>query len=137
MKTPDHWKVTDHAICDVSIQWLIHYDLARMLRGVAEQWERETGRDFWLISGYRSAAEQAQLAEEGRPTAPDDRSTHRTCPATGVDVWIGPLPTNAMKATLGRIVGDHGLRWGGGSRVDAETGIPLDWNHLDMGPRQT
>lgn len=29
-----------------------------------------------------------------------------------------------------------GLRWGGGSTVD-DTGVPSDWNHLDLGPRTT
>lgn len=28
----------------------------------------------------------------------------------------------------------NGLRWGGGGPVD-DIGIPVDWNHLDLGPR--
>jgi len=39
-----------------------------------------------------------------------------------------------MKAIWGRIATFNGLRWGGGGAVD-DGGIPLDWGHVDRGPR--
>lgn len=42
--------------------------------------------------------------------------------------------TNSVKARLGAEATHVGFRWGGGSPVDPETGIPSDWNHLDGGP---
>ncbi len=89
-----------------------------------------------IISGWRSASEQRRLGRQGRPTAPDALSTHRSCPATGVDVSLGVLPTGFMKVTWGRLVGIQGLRWGGGGAVDPESLIPLDWPHVDTGPRR-
>lgn len=47
---------------------------------------------------------------------------------------MGPLPTRIMKAIWGRIVTLNGLRWGGGGLVD-DGGIPIDWQHVDRGPR--
>jgi len=101
----------------------------------AEDFFLETGRSPQIISGYRTRAEQAKLAKRGRPTAPDELSTHRSCPATGVDVSLGALPTRVMKAIWGRIAVFNGLRWGGGGAVD-DGGIPLDWQHVDRGPRE-
>jgi len=95
----------------------------------------ETGREVQIISGYRTAAEQRSLARTGRPAAPDSLSTHRSCPATGVDVSLGFLATRVMKAIWGRIVTLNGLRWGGGGEVDSG-GIPVDWGHVDRGPRR-
>jgi len=123
--------------CDLAARWLINPELAWKIHEVAIQVENETGREVYILSGYRTAEEQELLRRQGRPAAPDDRSTHRTCPATGADLWMGPLPTATMKATFGRIVSDLGLRWGGGSPPDPETGIPEDWNHVDLGPRTT
>ena len=74
----------------------------------------EMGRPVWIISGWRSRAEQHELRHQGRPTAADDTSTHRSCPATGVDISFGLMPTNFMKANWGRITLINGLRWGGG-----------------------
>jgi uncharacterized protein YcbK (DUF882 family) len=102
----------------------------------AEQIERETGRQVRIISGYRTVAEQRGLERQGRPTADPGVSTHTSCPATGVDLSLGFGVTRAEKATFGRIVVMHGLRWGGGSPVD-DVGIPSDWNHVDVGPRRT
>lgn len=88
-----------------------------------------------IISGYRSRADQERLRREGRPTAPDELSTHRTCPASGVDIRVrGVLPSPDVKMKVGVAAGLAGLRWGGGSTPDSE-GIPSDWNHLDLGPR--
>lgn len=91
-----------------------------------------------LISGYRTRAEQDALRQAGRPAAPDRLSTHRTCPATGADLRLvrPPFPTTDTKAALGVGVTAVGLRWGGGSPTD-ESGIPHDWNHVDLGPRGT
>lgn len=90
-----------------------------------------------IISGYRTEEEQNALRDQGRPTAPNDQSTHLSCPATGVDVrMVGMTPTNVTKALLGSAMMEAGLRWGGGSKVDPETGIPSDWNHFDLGPRR-
>jgi len=87
-----------------------------------------------IISGFRTVEEQQELIREGKG-APLDRSTHVTCPATGVDLWPLVTVTNIVKASLGAAGTYAGLRWGGGSPVDPDTGIPSDWNHFDMGPR--
>lgn len=101
----------------------------------AQDWERETGRQVFIISGYRTAAEQRELKRRGRPTAPDSLSTHRSCPATGVDISFGYGGASGFeKAIWGRITLVNGLRWGGGGKVD-QGGIPLDWQHVDRGPR--
>jgi len=94
----------------------------------------ETGRTVWIISGWRSRQQQKGLSRQGRPTAADDRSTHRSCPATGVDISLGQRPSGFMKATWGRLTLIYGLRWGGGSPV-GDGGIPTDWQHVDTGPR--
>jgi len=39
-----------------------------------------------------------------------------------------------MKHVWGRILFMNGLRWGGGSDLDDDF-IPLDWPHVDRGPR--
>lgn len=107
--------------------------LVEKLLRVLEAVERETGLTWTVISGFRSAAEQSELQRQGRPTAPEGCSTHRVCPATGADVRVASFPTRTMRATFGRIATEHGLRWGGGSPVD-DAGIPIDWNHVDLGP---
>ena len=102
----------------------------------AQDFATETGgKAVWIVSGWRSAAEQRRLSRQGRPTAPDDLSTHRSCPATGVDISLGFMPTNFMKAIWGRLTLVQGLRWGGGGPV-LESGIPVDWQHVDTGPRR-
>lgn len=89
---------------------------------------------FSIISGFRTRAQQLQLAREGRPAADPDVSTHCSCPATGVDCRLnGVEPGNYEKALFGEAAVRVGLRWGGGS--PAPDGIPVDWNHLDTGPR--
>jgi len=100
----------------------------------AEDYQAETRGTVTLISGWRTRREQRNLGRSGRPTALDELSTHRSCPATGVDVALGAAPTRVQKATWGRIVTLNGLRWGGGGAVD-DGGIPLDWGHVDRGPR--
>lgn len=88
-----------------------------------------------IISGFRSREEQDQLRREGRPAADEMASTHRTCPATGADLYLGLQATNTLKAQFGAAVRLVGLRWGGGSPIDPGTGIPSDWNHVDLGAR--
>lgn len=100
----------------------------------ADQFTAETGRTVRIVSGFRTEPEQDALRHSGRPTADNDRSTHLSCPATGVDVSLGALPVRVMKATWGRIVTFEGLRWGGGGALD-DGGIPIDWQHADAGPR--
>lgn len=41
-----------------------------------------------------------------------------------------------MKSIWGQWVMKSGLRWGGGSKL-LETGLPSDWQHVDLGPRTT
>lgn len=115
--------------------WKLDGELVRRLQPALAQAEQETGLEWNILSGYRTEEEQDQLRRQGRPTAPPGCSTHTVCPATGADVQVSTFPTNAIKATWGRIVVMHGMRWGGGSPVDPNTGIPSDWNHVDLGPR--
>jgi len=121
--------------CELSERWRVSDTLiSRLLLSVAD-YEAETRDTVWIISGYRTEREQRALQQAGRPTAPDDLSTHRSCPATGVDVSLGFAPVRIQKAIWGRIVTMNGLRWGGGGALD-EGGIPLDWGHVDLGPRR-
>jgi len=121
--------------CALSGRWLVRPDVMQRVVLAADRFHSETGRTVTIISGWRSAEKQRELARQGRPAAPVESSTHTSCPATGVDVQIGLAPTRVLKATWGRIVTEVGLRWGGGSAVDSG-GIPSDWNHVDAGPRR-
>jgi len=100
----------------------------------ADDFFEETRGTVQIISGLRTRAEQGALRRSGRPAARDDVSTHLSCPATGVDVSLGFAPTRSQKAIWGRIVTMNGLRWGGGGAVDSG-GIPVDFGHVDRGPR--
>jgi len=129
--------LSDSDDCALAERWGVSLDTMRRVVLSAQDYEQETGgRRVQIISGFRTQQQQRDLGRSGRPTAPDDRSTHRSCPATGVDISLGLLPTEFMKATWGRIALVNGLRWGGGGRVDTDTGIPLDWPHVDRGPRR-
>lgn len=100
----------------------------------------EIGRDVIIISGYRSREEQAALSREGRPTALDGLSTHRSCPATGVDISLGLGGfgvVRTMKVIWARNAFLSGLRVGGGSDIDESGILHIDWNHVDLGPRTT
>lgn len=121
--------------CELEQQWMIEPALAYRVARVMERWQREMGTEIRVISGFRTASEQESLRRRGRPAASVDRSNHTVCPARAVDLYIGPLPTNVQKLRLGVMVFDEGLRWGGGSPVNPDTGIPSDWNHVDLGPR--
>jgi len=121
--------------CDLANRWLVSQDTMERVALSAEDYWRETRVRVNIISGYRTPAEQAALRRSGRPTAPDDVSTHLSCPATGVDVALGFAPTRVQKAIWGRIAVMNGLRWGGGGAVDSG-GIPVDWGHVDRGARR-
>jgi len=122
--------------CELSHRWAVSLDVMRRLVLSADDMWNETRRDVLIISGARTRAEQARLGRTGRPAAPDNLSTHRSCPATGVDVSMGFGIVITEKHIWERILFLNGLRMGGGSRRD-EYGIPSDWNHVDDGPRQT
>lgn len=132
---PEREFITDTNDLDLAKRWLVSTDTMRRVWLSASDFEQETGRRVEIISGYRTRQQQRQLGRAGRPTTSDDRSTHRSCPATGVDIALGVLPSNLLKAIWGRITLVNGLRWGGGGAVDSDSGIPLDWPHVDRGPR--
>jgi len=121
-------------VCDLAVRWRVAPEVIARLVVAADQFYEETRGTVQIISGYRTYDEQVRLGRAGRPAARDDLSTHRSCPATGVDVNIGTVPTRVQKAIWGRILRMNGLRWGGGSAPN-EAGIPSDWQHVDMGPR--
>jgi len=131
---PEREILTGRSDCDIARRWAVSLDTVKRVRLAAEDFNTETGRQVWIISGFRSVAEQNRLRRQGRPTADNDRSTHLSCPATAVDISLGARPSNFLKATWGRLTLVRGLRWGGGGAV-AESGIPLDWQHVDVGPR--
>lgn len=119
--------------CELADRWQISDVLATRLRQLAARLEFP----ITIISGFRTAEEQLELGRAGRPAAPVEVSTHTSCPATGADLMPTIAVTNVVKARLGAEAVLVGLRWGGGSPVDPETGIPSDWNHVDLGPRST
>lgn len=134
---PAREHITDADECDLAQRWGV--SLVTMHRVVlsAQDYEQETlGQRVHIISGFRTASEQRNLSRQGRPTAPDALSTHRSCPATGVDISLGIAPSTFMKNIWGRLVLVNGLRWGGGGPTDPDTLIPLDWGHVDLGPRR-
>jgi len=108
--------------CLLAERWQVDPSVMRRVIVSAEDFQHETGRDVQLISGWRSRREQTSLGRAGRPAAPDHLSTHRSCPATGVDVSLGPSPTSTMKLIWGRIVVLNGLRWGGGAAYPTISG---------------
>jgi hypothetical protein len=121
--------------CEQIRKWGISTELAERITAVRQGWLQETDRAFWIISGARTCQQQLALRAAGRPATSCELSTHVSVPATGADLFIGGLPSPAIKATFGRLVVFAGLRWGGGSPVD-DIGIPSDWNHVDLGPRR-
>lgn len=117
--------------CQLSQRWGIDQLLAQRLVVMASN----TGFGFSIISGLRTAAQQDALRAAGRPTADNDKSTHLSCPAGGADLRPHIAVTRVVQALLGQAATFAQLRWGGGSKIDASTGIPFDWNHVDLGPR--
>ncbi len=123
---------------DLVERWLISPELAHRLSIMQAIWGRNHPGlgSLRIISGFRTADEQSELAASGRPAAPDALSTHRSCPATGADLELPIAADDYAKVEFGRSAIMAGLRWGGGSKAD-EWGIPSDWNHVDLGPRKT
>ena len=121
--------------CVLSEIWGVDVDVMDRVFKAAELYTNFTRSPVWIISGFRTRLEQLQLRRSGRPAAPDELSTHRSCPATGVDISLGALPSRDKKLFWGQMVQSNGLRWGGGSEVDSG-GIPSDWRHVDRGPRR-
>lgn len=119
--------------CDLAKKWTLREDLAFKLVRMTS----DLPFGLKIISGYRSPEKQDRLRAQGRPTANNDLSTHLSCPAGGADLWPDVAVTDVVKATFGSAVVRAGLRWGGGSRKDPNTGIPSDWNHVDIGPRSS
>jgi len=134
---PERERLVGPALCDLVGRWEVSHVVLEKVIAAAEDFEFQTGREVFIISGFRTKAEQRNLERRGRPTAPDNLSTHRSCPATGVDVDLGFAISDLMKVVWGTAVVFRGLRWGGGSPVDPQTGIPEDWAHVDNGPRRT
>jgi len=134
---PARERISDADPCDLAETWGVDADVMRRVWLSAVDWERQTGslRRVQIISGFRTAQEQERLRRQGRPTASDSRSTHRSCPATGVDVNLGFAPSRLEIVLWGNVVLVNGLRWGGGGKVN-EVGVPLDWQHVDRGPRR-
>lgn len=131
--------------CELAERWRIAPALATKLRRAADRVSRAGLGELFIISGYRTCEQQAELEAAGRPTAPCDRSTHTSCPATGADVWCAAAqPTEipgtridvsrGARFTVVSICESVGLRVGGGGPVDSG-GLPIDWNHVDLGPR--
>lgn len=118
----------------LSVTWGVSEDLMCRVFRAAELYQNLARSPVWIISGYRTRLQQIILGRRGRPTARDEASTHRSCPATGIDISLGSLPSAENKLFWGQMVQANGLRWGGGSPPD-EHGIPSDWRHVDLGPR--
>ena len=130
---PDRTVATIEEFCNWVVRWRIDPRLGRALQTMQANFPTTLS----ITSGHRTDAEQDALRESGRPTAPNNLSTHLDCPwATGADLSAGVAADPAVKIALGLAASLAGLRWGGGSPVDPETGIPSDWNHVDMGPRK-
>ena len=121
---------------DLVSRWQIDPRLAVKLLLLERLWEWRFPRlgSLRIISGWRSYEQQRDLELEGRPAAPDDVSTHRSCPATGADLALPIAIDDYVKLELGQLVNQAGLRWGGGGPRDAR-GLPVDWPHVDLGPR--
>lgn len=122
---------TPAEICD---RWQVSPTLAFRVSGALTALEFFSGLEWRIISGFRTPEEQEELIRQGRPAAPVNLSNHTACPALAVDIEVASFPTDSLKAMVGDVAAQYQLRWGGGSPPD-ENGIPLDWNHLDLGPR--
>ncbi len=124
--------------CELAFRWGIAIRLADKLIQLARS---APDLGLMIISGARTCAQQMDLGSRGRPAASCDKSTHVACPATGADLWTTASPIDGLGrlnrpvvARFGAAVTFAGLRWGGGSPVNA-WGAPADWNHVDLGPR--
>lgn len=134
------------APCDLAERWKIAPALAEKLHLAADRVSRAGLGELFIISGFRTCEQQQELEAAGRPAAPCSRSTHTSCPSTGADVWSAaaqethlpgvPDPSRGARLAVVAICESVGLRVGGGGPVDAG-GLPVDWNHVDLGPRST
>jgi len=119
--------------CVLASTWGVDAGVMSRVFLAAELYTNFTRSPVWIISGARTRLQQMRLGRTGRPAAPDELSTHRSCPATGVDISLGAIPSREKKLFWGQMVEANGLRWGGGSELT--DGIPSDWRHVDVGPR--
>jgi len=126
--------ITQSDPCTLAQHWGVDESVMQKVATAADLFLMLTRRPVWIISGFRTQFEQGRLARSGRPAAPDKLSTHRSCPATGVDISLGTGVPRDIILAWGNLVELNGLRWGGGSEKD-ERGIPSDWQHVDAGPR--
>ena len=117
--------------CTLAAKWRLERDLALGVVFMGNLFPF----DLQIISGYRSPEQQQELIDDG-VGAPLHLSNHVTCPSRAADLWPLVHPANQIKIEFGRVAQLAGLRWGGGSPADPTTGIPSDWNHVDLGPRQ-
>jgi hypothetical protein len=131
---PERETIAGRDACELAEVWGVRPDIMQKVIQAADIYLMQTRSPVWIISGYRTWAEQQRLGTMGRPTADEDKSTHRTCPSTGMDISLGSWVPRDKKEYWGSLVQLVGLRWGGGSKVD-EHGIPSDWQHIDAGPR--
>ena len=131
---PERETIAGRDACELAEKWGVRPDIMRKVIQAADIYLMQTRSPVWIISGYRTWLEQQRLGRAGRPTAADEKSTHRTCPATGMDISLGSWVDRQKKQYWGSLVQLVGLRWGGGSKVD-DHGIPSDWQHIDTGPR--
>lgn len=136
MNHHEHETLVGADYCDLARRWKVDPDIMRRLVLSSEDMERETKREPFIISGWRSRAEQEALRQAGNPTASDETSTHRSCPATGVDITLGFGVVVTEKHIWARILFMNGLVWGGRSAFDDDL-IPIDWQHVDAGPRNS
>lgn len=121
--------------CALSLEWLLDPELAKRVVLAAYYFSAATGRELEVISGFRTCDRQRELEEQGLPAAPCELSNHTICPARAVDVRFEGYPARVLVIALGVAATAAGLRWGGGGPTD-DDGVPVDWRHLDLGPRQ-
>ncbi len=133
MTTPED----QHNGCLLALEWGLDVTFAVGVAAVIREFELHTSHGLEVISGFRTDRQQRDLGRRGRPAAPVDVSNHTRCPATAVDFRIIGFATDQTKTALGEFATFNGLRWGGGSAVDPQTGIPSDWPHVDTGPRRS
>lgn len=121
--------------CSLARRWVLEPGLAAMLVAM----EGLTRRQFaaagvrwpglWIISGYRSPADQARV----NPALKN--SLHVRCPSLAVDLRVGQvagMSTPEIWRSLGNVWRAMGGRWGGDFK-DSQ-GLPApDVNHFDLG----
>ena len=123
--------------CRLAKDWGVDEAVMTRVVAAAQMYSSEhRGLPVDIISGARTRAEQLKLKRGGRQVADPEKSTHLSCPATGVDISLGLAPTREQISAWGTVAQIHGLRWGGGSPLEIDR-IPSDWQHVDVGPRIT